>query len=265
MTGPPTVTFGYARVGCPAPLSPRPRCKDRGVPDDASYSQDTPWFAPAEPLRFAVDQSRRLDLEWLTRILQSDSAELLIRSHLQPQNTKDKIYMDNWKVFWRALGFSDSDKVAALILCDTRASADTEEGKQSRHEMAALARQQGTPPIIEAMIPRLLGETTLRTKPQTAERVKEMIRAAQPEGIAQALFGMAQRDDSTELLSKITCPTLIIVGSEDKLTPPSDAEKMHQSIAFSQLRVINHAGHLANLEEPSVFNQTVRDFLKQLS
>lgn len=115
MTGPPTVTFGYARVGCPAPLSPRPRCKDRGVPDDASYSQDTPWFAPAEPLRFAVDQSRRLDLEWLTRILQSDSAELLIRSHLQPQNTKDKIYMDNWKVFWRALGFSDSDKVAALM------------------------------------------------------------------------------------------------------------------------------------------------------
>ena len=157
------------------------------------------------------------------------------------------------------------DKVAALVLCDTRASADTEEGKQSRHEMAALARQQGTPPIIEAMIPRLLGETTLRTKPQTAERVKEMIRAAQPEGIAQALFGMAQRDDSTELLSKITCPTLIIVGDEDKLTPPSDAEKMHLSIAFSQLRVINHAGHLANLEEPSVFNQTVRDFLKQLS
>ncbi|HQR32494.1 MAG TPA: alpha/beta fold hydrolase [Blastocatellia bacterium] len=158
-----------------------------------------------------------------------------------------------------------SDRVAAMILCDTRASADTEEGKQARHEMAELARQQGTSPIIEAMIPRLLGETSLRTRPQTIERVKKMIKAAQPEGIAQALLGMALRDDSTTLLSKITCPTLIIVGSEDKLTPPSDAEKMHLAIAGSHLRIINNAGHLANLEEPTAFNQAMHEFLNQLS
>ncbi len=92
-----------------------------------------------------------------------------------------------------------------------------------------------------------------------------MIKAAQPEGIAQALLGMALRDDSTTLLSKITCPTLIIVGSEDKLTPPSDAEKMHLAIAGSHLRIINNAGHLANLEEPTAFNQAMHEFLNQLS
>lgn len=157
-----------------------------------------------------------------------------------------------------------ADRVDALILCDTRATADTEEGKQARHEMAELVRNRGGSAMVETMIPRLLGETTLQTKPQIIERVKQMIEAAQPEGIARALIGMAQRNDSTDLLAKITCPTLIVVGNQDKLTPPSDAEKMNLAIASSRLKIINNAGHLPNLESTAVFNQTVGDFLKRM-
>ncbi len=156
-----------------------------------------------------------------------------------------------------------ADRVKALILCDTRATADTEESKSARYEMAELARQRGASALVETMLPKLLGETSLKTKPQIITQVKEMIEMAQPEGIAHALIGMAQRKDSTDLLSQIACPTLIVVGNEDKLTPPSDAEKMNQAITSSQLRVIENAGHLPNLEEPGAFNQALGDFINQ--
>lgn len=90
-----------------------PRCKDRGVPED--YSRDQPWLAPAEPIRFGLDKNRRLDLRWLAETLDSDSAEVLIRSHLQPQNPQDKTYMSNWSMFWRALGFGDRRKILNLM------------------------------------------------------------------------------------------------------------------------------------------------------
>ncbi len=157
-----------------------------------------------------------------------------------------------------------ADRVRALILCDTRATADTEDGKQARYKMAELARQSGASSMVEPMTPRLLGETTLKTKPQIIERVKKMIEAADPEGIAQALIGMAHRNDSTNSLSEIRCPTLIIVGNEDKLTPPSDAEKMNQAIASSELKIINQAGHLPNLETSAFFNQLVGEFLNKV-
>lgn len=153
-------------------------------------------------------------------------------------------------------------RVKALILADTRASADTEEGKKGRYEMAELARQSGAAALVESMTPKLLGVTSLQNKPTLVERVQQMIRAAQSEGVARALLGMAQRDDATNLLAHITCPTLIIVGSEDKLTPPSDAEKMSQMIPHARLEVIATAGHLSNLEQSETFNRLVADFLQ---
>lgn len=155
------------------------------------------------------------------------------------------------------------ERVDALILCDTRAGTDTEEGKRARFETADLARQQGASAIADSMIKRLLGETTLKTQPQIAGQVRKMIEAANPEGIAQALIGMANRDDSTDLLAKINCPTLIIVGEEDTLTPPSESRKMSQAIPQSQLAVIAKAGHLTNLESTVEFNLIVSEFLNR--
>lgn len=155
-------------------------------------------------------------------------------------------------------------RVNALILCDTRATQDTEEGKRARFETAELARSQGASAIVELMIPKLLGETTLKTQPHIAARVRQMIEAANPEGIAKALIGMAGRDDSTELLAKLDCLTLVVVGEEDNLTPPSEAEILSAAIRGSQLAVIPQAGHLANLESVPVFNRVVSEFLKRM-
>jgi pimeloyl-ACP methyl ester carboxylesterase len=155
-------------------------------------------------------------------------------------------------------------KVSALILADTKAQADTEDGKRSRYEMAELARQKGSSALVETMIPRLIGENTLRGNPQVVERLKKIIESAQPEGIAQALIAMAGRNDSTDLLSEITCRSLIIVGKEDKLTPPSDAEKMNQAIRGSSIEIIQNAGHLPNMEQKESFNQAISIFLSKL-
>jgi 3-oxoadipate enol-lactonase len=154
-------------------------------------------------------------------------------------------------------------RVKALILADTRATADTEEGKKGRYEMAELARKSGAAALVEPMTPKLLGVTSLQNNPTLVERVQGMIRVAQAEGIARALLGMAQRIDATDLLAQIICPTLVIVGSEDKLTPPSDSEKMSQRIPNAQLEIIATAGHLSNLEQSETFDRLVADFLQR--
>ena len=95
-------------------------------------------------------------------------------------------------------------------------------------------------------------------------RVRQMIETATAQGIAAASRGMAQRGDSTDLLASISCPTLVIVGEQDVLTPPSVAQEYAAQIPGAQLIVIINAGHLSNLEQPEAFLQAIRGFLGSL-
>jgi 3-oxoadipate enol-lactonase len=154
--------------------------------------------------------------------------------------------------------------VRALVLADTRATADAEEARTNRLLSAEKAVREGAAAIADETTPKLLGDTTINTNPDLVKLVHAIQAANSPEGIAAAQRGMAVRADSTELLSQINCPVLIIVGSEDKLTPPREAEVIHQGIPNSQLRVIENAGHLSNLETPDEFNQALAEFLESL-
>jgi len=155
-------------------------------------------------------------------------------------------------------------RVRALILADTRPHADTGEARANREAMARRALEEGMETVAEAMLPKLLAPATLSDRPEIAARVREMILSTQPEGAAAALRGMAIRKDQTSLLSEIIAPTLILVGGEDILTPPADAELMHREIRGSQLVVIEGAGHVSNIERPSEFNNAITDFLKSI-
>ncbi len=157
-----------------------------------------------------------------------------------------------------------ADRITALILADTKASADVEEGKRGRYEMAELALKSGAAAIADYMITKLLAPVTLKNKTQVVERVRAMIEGNLPEGIAAAQRGMAERADSVELLARISCPTLVIAGSDDSLTPPDEAERMCGQIPNAGFALINEAGHLSNLEQPEEFNRVVADFLNQL-
>jgi pimeloyl-ACP methyl ester carboxylesterase len=127
--------------------------------------------------------------------------------------------------------------------------------------LAETVRRQGSAAAAEAFLPRLLGETTHRERPQLVARVREVILATSPRGIADALAGLAARADSTATLREIRVPTLVVVGVEDQLTPVTEAEALHRGIAGSRLAVIEKAGHLANLENPAEFNRELAGFL----
>jgi 3-oxoadipate enol-lactonase len=153
-------------------------------------------------------------------------------------------------------------RVRALVLADTRAQADTEEAKQTRAQQAEKAVSEGMAGIADAMLPKLLTPETVSKRPEIVKRVRDMMLKTSPEGAASALLGMAERDDQTELLSRITTKTLILVGAEDAITPVADSEKMHAAIAGSRLVVLENAGHVSNLERTGEFNEALMDFLR---
>lgn len=154
-----------------------------------------------------------------------------------------------------------SERVKALVLADTRAQADTDEGKQVRAAQVKTILSEGMSPIVDAMLPKLLHPETVSKRPEIVKRLREMMQRTRPEGAAAALEAMASRDDQTAMLSQITVPTLIVVGKEDPITPVQDSEKMYQAIGGARLVVFENASHVSNLERPQEFNHALREFL----
>ena len=153
------------------------------------------------------------------------------------------------------------ERISGLILADTRPGADTPEAQANRENVARIAETQGAGAIADLQVPRVLSEYTRQHHPEVEIRVRQMIEAATVQGIAATSRGMGQRADSTDLLASISCPTLVIVGDLDELTPPSVAQEYTAKIPGAQLAVITNAGHLSNLEQPEAFLQAVRGFL----
>ena len=156
------------------------------------------------------------------------------------------------------------ERVRALVLAHTRPQADTDEARLAREETAARALADGMHTIADAMLPKLLAPSTQDERPEVVARVREMILNTDARGAASALRGMAVRADQTEFLREINCPTLIVVGSLDRITPVADAELMHRLIRGAQLEVIAGAGHVSNIERPAEFNRALENFLREL-
>lgn len=167
---------------------------------------------------------------------------------------------------YAALAFAAAapERLAGLILADTRAGADNEEGRKGRLGMAERVSKEGTGFLAEAMVPKLLGATTRAERPQVVSWVSQEIAAATPEGVAAAQRGMAERPDRFAILAKLTVPTLALAGEEDELTPPDESRRMAAAVAASNLVILPHAGHLSNLETPEAWNGAVARFLREM-
>jgi pimeloyl-ACP methyl ester carboxylesterase len=155
-------------------------------------------------------------------------------------------------------------RLAGLILADTRAEADDDTARANRDRLIGFAATNPAHAVIEQMLPRLLGASTLADQPAIVERVRSLGAAQRPAGILAALQLLRNRPDSTPTLASIRVPTLVLVGREDVLTPPSLAEQMVARIPQARLAVIEKAGHLANIEQPDAFNRAVAGFLQDL-
>lgn len=153
------------------------------------------------------------------------------------------------------------DRVKAMVLADTRAQGDSQEGKTGRQAMAQLAYQEGASAIADVMLPKLLAPSTVQERPDIVDQVRHMILQTSTEGIITDLMAMAARPDSTDCLSQITCPTLVIVGEDDVATPIAESRYITERIAGSTLIAIPGAGHLSNFEQPAAFNQSLQNFL----
>jgi pimeloyl-ACP methyl ester carboxylesterase len=157
------------------------------------------------------------------------------------------------------------ERVTGLILMDTKAEADGPDGRKARDAMATLARTEGARAIAEAMLPKLLGEGTRRRDEETVARVRTMIEATPVPGIVGALEAMRDRPDSTPLLPTIRgIPTLVVVGEEDRLTPPERAQAITGAISGASLEIVPGAGHLPPVERPGVVTELVRRFLERV-
>ncbi len=151
--------------------------------------------------------------------------------------------------------------VQGLILADARAEADTAEAVAGRRRMQATAREKGPAAIADEMLPKLLGETTRTTRPELVARARALVLANSGESIASMLDALLSRADSTPTLATIHCPTLVLVGDEDAVTPRPLSESLRRNIAGAELVVIQGAGHLSSLERPDAFNDAVAAFL----
>jgi 3-oxoadipate enol-lactonase len=156
------------------------------------------------------------------------------------------------------------DRLAGLVLADTKAGADTDEARRHRAALAEKVLKEGSAAAAEATLPKLLGATSHRDRPAVVDRVRSLILGNAPRGIADALHGLAARADSAPTLREVRVPTLVVCGDEDALTPMAEAEALQRGIAGSRLAAIPKAGHLANLENPAAFNEALQGFLAEV-
>jgi 3-oxoadipate enol-lactonase len=158
--------------------------------------------------------------------------------------------------FWRR----HRERVSALVLANTRAGAETSDGRAGRVATAEKVLREGTAGFVDELVAKLVCPATKATRPDIVDAARAMAMKMSPADVAAVQRGMAERQDSISTLATINVPTLVIAGEDDNV-PLSELELMHQRIAVSQLRVISKAGHYAAMEQPADFGRLLRTFL----
>jgi 3-oxoadipate enol-lactonase len=162
--------------------------------------------------------------------------------------------------FWRR----HREQVRALVLANTRAGAETADGRANRLAVADKVLREGTAGFIDEMLKKLMSPVTLNNRPDIVDSARHMMQQMSPQDIAAVQQGMADRPDSISTLPAVSVPTLIL-GSEDDSVPRAEFELMRQLIPNSQLHVIAQAGHYAALEQPEEFARLLRGSFSKAS
>jgi pimeloyl-ACP methyl ester carboxylesterase len=162
--------------------------------------------------------------------------------------------------FWQAF----AHRLRALILCDTRAAADSAEVAAARRVAADRVLREGAAPMADSMLPKLFSAQTTGQRPELVASIRAIIMANDPRGIAAAAQGMAERPDMTAALPRVRCPTLVIVGRDDTISPPAEMRAMADALSAASFVQIEDAGHLSPLENPRDVSRAMSEFLARL-
>lgn len=150
------------------------------------------------------------------------------------------------------------ERVAGLVLCDTRAEPDANENKAKRAAAIDFVRKNGLEPFLGPF----LKDAVFSLK--ASSFLHGVAAKSSPEAVMAALAALAARPDAVPGLSKITAPTAVLVGSQDKITPLPLSEAMRSRIPGAELHIIPDSGHFSNAENPAAFNERLVSFLKRL-
>ena len=163
--------------------------------------------------------------------------------------------------FWRHHG----SLLGKLILCDTKAAADSEEMARGRRLMAQQVLQEGSEVACRSMSPKLVAGTTSESQPSLVASLADTIRNTPPQTIAAIQRGMAIRCDMTPFLASVQQPTLVVCGDQDVITPVGEMRAMAEAMPAATFAEIPNAGHLAPLENPLAVNSAIEEFLASTS
>ena len=154
-----------------------------------------------------------------------------------------------------------ASQLASLILCHTRAEADTPEGARAREMSAREVLREGVAELAAAMPQKLLSSQTYQQSPDKMETCRSWIADQRPTTIAAAQRAMATRRDMTSSLSAVRVPTLVVAGEQDTITPPAGMQAMSDQLPQSRYVCLPQTGHLSPLEQPLELSRAISDFL----
>lgn len=152
-------------------------------------------------------------------------------------------------------------RLRALILCDTRAAADTPVAAEARRVNAGRVLSEGIGFLAETMLEKLLAAETRRRRPEVVESIRRGMLSASPQGVAAALRGMAARPDMSAWLPQMDLPSLVVCGQEDALSTVEEMRGIAAQMPQARFVEIARAGHLSPVEQPQAVNEAIREFL----
>ncbi|MBX2901356.1 MAG: alpha/beta fold hydrolase [Cyclobacteriaceae bacterium] len=156
-------------------------------------------------------------------------------------------------------------RFAGLILADTQCGADTPEGREKRLKTIAFIKKNGLEVYANESLKNLFAPASFQSRKEEVEFIHQTILQTPAAVVCRTLQALADRTETCSYLPKVEIPVLLLVGNEDKITPPLVAQHMANAIAGSELIIIDNAGHLPNLEAADEFNTHVLAFLKRLA
>ena len=164
------------------------------------------------------------------------------------------------------LAATNPGRVAGLVLMDTSAGRQEPWWTVAKYMALALAaRTVGPRPfLLQQAAPLMFGWSFRRNQPQKVAEWMERFARLQPRGLYHAVRMVALRPSIEDRLGSIRAPALVIVGAEDKATPPDLSEKLAKGLPRAKLRIVERAGHLSTVEQPEELTRLIRGFLTEI-
>lgn len=152
------------------------------------------------------------------------------------------------------------ERIAKLALLDTSARPDTPEQSAARETFIAMAEAGKLSEVVDTLAPRFLHRDR-RNDAALHRTIRDMAADTGVDAFVRQEKAIMTRPDSRPLLASIKCPTLVLVGEGDELTPPELAKEIAGGIAGSRLAIVPKCGHLSTIEQPEAVNAAMTDWL----